>query len=78
MTTNITTLALNLLVSERIGQRYVFADKIIALVQDAKDDAGQKKDFINVIHTCIENPSSDARNTLFELAQYYNEKINAA
>ena len=46
MTTSITTLALNLLVSERIGQRYIFADKIIQLIHDTKD--GNKKDFLNV------------------------------
>ncbi|WP_309642402.1 hypothetical protein [Flavobacterium sp.] len=78
MTTSITTLALNLLVSERIGQRYIFADKIIALVQETQDDSENKKDFLNVITLCIEDPSSEARNTFVQLAQYYAEKINAA
>lgn len=76
MTTSITTLALNLLVSERIGQRYIFADKIIQLIHDTKD--GNKKDFLNVIHMCIEDPSSEARNTFFKLAEYYSEKLNGA
>ena len=78
MTTNINTLALNLLVSERIGQRYIFADKIIALVQETQDDSENKKDFLNVITMCIENPSSEARRTFVQLAQYYAEKIQAA
>ncbi len=78
MTTNINTLALNLLVSERIGQRYIFADKIIALVQETQDDSENKKDFLNVITMCIENPSSEARSTFVQLAQYYAEKIQAA
>ena len=78
MTTSITTLALNLLVSERIGQRYIFADKIIALVQETQDDSENKRDFLNVITMCIENPSSEARNTFVQLAQYYADKINAA
>ena len=74
MTTSITTLALNLLVSERINQRYIFADKIIELIQDSTDD--HKKDFLNVIHMCIEDPSSEARNAFFKLAEYYTEKLN--
>ncbi len=76
MTTSITTLALNLLVSERINQRYIFADKIIELIQDSKDD--HKRDFLNVIHLCIEDPSSEARTTFFQLAEYYTEKMNGA
>lgn len=80
MTTNITTLALNLLISERRNHRLVFAGKIIELLQqgsqNTEDDKIRKEDFVSVIGKCIQNPNCDDRGLFFEYAQYYSDVIH--
>ncbi len=80
MTANITTLALNLLISERRNHRLVFAGKIIELLQQnrphTEDDKMRKEDFVSVIGKCIQNPNCDDRGLFFEYAQYYADAIH--
>ncbi len=80
MTTNITTLAINLLISERLGHRNMLADKIIEIVQHQNDETKVEKDlknnFLMVIGKCVENPSCDSRDVFYQLAKFYNEKLS--
>jgi hypothetical protein len=80
MTTNITTLALNLLISERIHHRGVFADKIAEMLQQSNDASEKelelKNNFLAVMAQCVEDPNSDVRDLFYKMAQYYNVKIN--
>ena len=80
MTTNMTTLALNLLISERRNHRLVFAGKIIELLQqnspNSEDEKNRKEDFVSVIGKCIQNPNCDDRGLFFEYAQYYSDAIH--
>ena len=81
MTTNITTLALNLLISERADQRIMLADKIAALLPELNDnsesDKAMKKVFLSAIGQCKINPNCEVRDAFFQLAQYFTEKMNA-
>jgi hypothetical protein len=78
MTTNITTLALNLLISERVDQRNIFADQIVKLLEENNNDSDNEKamkiDFLMVIEECIANPNSDARDIFYQLALYFTQK----
>ncbi|MBS7787258.1 hypothetical protein KIH23_08100 [Flavobacterium sp. CYK-55] len=80
MTANMTTLALNLLISERRNHRLVFAGKIIELLQqnspNSEDEKNRKEDFVSVIGKCIQNPNCDDRGLFFEYAQYYADAIH--
>ena len=80
MTSNITTLAINLLISERLGHRKMLANKIIELVQHHQDstkkDRDLKEKFLILIEKCVENPSGESRDVFYQLAKFYNEKIN--
>ena len=80
MTTNITTLALNLLISERIEYRNIFADRILESLHQGNSDLENEKvlrnNFIEVLTKCIDNPNCEERNAFFQLAQYYTEKMN--
>lgn len=80
MTTNITTLAVNLLISERIGHRDNLGRRIIELIRDVNDQTPaerQLKDsFITVIAKCVENPVCESRDVLYQLAEFYNQKIS--
>ena len=80
MTTNITTLALNLLISERLDQRNNFANQIVAQLEengiDSENEKAMKVDFLMVIEQCIENPNSEARDIFYQLALYFTKKAN--
>ncbi len=78
MTTNITTLALNLLISERLDQRNNFANQIVQLLEengiDSDNERAMKVDFLMVIEQCIENPNNEARDIFYQLALYFTQK----
>lgn len=77
MTTNITLLALNLLISERLVHRTEIAEKITALVYPSSEaTAKDKADFFMLLAHCVENPASAESTYFYQLAQYYNQKIN--
>lgn len=80
MTTNMTTLALNLLISERRNHRLIFAGKMIELLQqeqpNSEDDKIRKEEFVSVIGKCIQNPNCDDRGLFFEYAEYYSDAIH--
>lgn len=80
MTTNITTLALNLLISERADQRNIFADKIVSILEesaiDSDNDKAMKIDFLLVIEKCVENPNTELRDVFYQLAMYFTQKGN--
>ncbi len=82
MTTNITTLALNLLISERLDQRNNFANQIVQLLEengiDSENERAMKVDFLMVIEQCIENPNSEARDIFYQLALYFTQKGSGA
>ncbi len=79
MNQSITTLALNLLISERLNHRIVFAGKIIEILHSGlpnmdNEEANLNK-FMSVISKCTQEPTSEEREVFFTLAQYYNSKI---
>jgi hypothetical protein len=80
MTNNITTLALNLLISERLTHRGIFAKRITELVKDTNDVSGKEKllknNFLSIMEKCVENPNFEYRDLFYQLAQVYNEKLN--
>jgi hypothetical protein len=82
MTTNITTLALNLLISERLDQRNNFANQIVTQLEengiDSENEKAMKVDFLMVIEQCIENPNSEARDIFYQLALYFTNKAKAS
>jgi hypothetical protein len=77
MTTNITTLAINLLISERIDQRNALADRIIELL-DNDDNSGNEKhirdNFLLSLEICIQNPNSEIRDAFYRDAEYFAKK----
>lgn len=77
MTTNITLLALNLLISERIIHRTTIAERITELVYPTQEATSKDKaDFFTLLAHCVENPSYEGSTHFYQLAQYYNQKIN--
>lgn len=82
MTTNITTLALNLLISERIDQRIFFAGKIAVILHEnfiaSEEDKLLKDDFMLTIEKCIDNPNGEFKNRFYQLAEYFSIKISGA
>jgi len=79
MTTNITTLALNLLIAERISHRNMLATKILHQI-DRISDCSQKDQetrhaFIAVLHQCIANPTCQFRDLFYRYAEYYAQKL---
>jgi hypothetical protein len=80
MNTNITTLALNLLISERVNHRIIFGNKIIEILQQNIEDIENEKEnkdiFLKSIKNCIKNPNCESRISFFEHAKYFNQKIN--
>jgi len=79
MSTNITTLALNLLISERLSHRNFIATKITDLIScvnhDSEKDRLTKDAFISVLRQCISNPTCHYRDLFFQYAEYYNKKL---
>jgi hypothetical protein len=79
MNQSITTLALNLLISERLNHRIVFASKIIETLQQSvqglENEEARLNSFVAVISKCTEEPNCQERDLFFELAQYYNNRI---
>ena len=76
MTANITTLALNLLISERMSQRSFFASKIVEMLNDVNENSEKEKqikqDFKSVIEQCVQDPAGKFRDVFFHYAQYYS------
>lgn len=81
MATNITTLALNLLISERASHRKSFASKIIDLTSKISHDSDKDKEVLNsflaALNMCVENPGCELRDLFYQFAQFYNKKISA-
>jgi hypothetical protein len=79
MNQSITTLALNLLISERLNHRIVFAGKIIETLQQSvqglENEEEKLNNFVAVISKCTQEPNCEERELFFELAQYYNSMI---
>ncbi|RZJ33808.1 MAG: hypothetical protein EOO51_12265 [Flavobacterium sp.] len=79
MPTNITTLAINLLISGRIGHRKELAEKMIAYLEQFKDaseiERHLKSSFHGVIAKCVEDPNCKSRDDFFRLAQFYDQKV---
>jgi hypothetical protein len=79
MNQSITTLALNLLVSERLNHRIVFAGKIIEILQSSVSNIDHEEsrlnNFMSAISKCTQEPNCAEREIFFEMAQYYNSKI---
>jgi hypothetical protein len=80
MTTNIATLALNLLVAERENHRQIFAEKIRNLVEPISGKSGKEKllknNFLTILPMCVEKPDCEYRDLFFEIAQHYNLVVN--
>ena len=79
MTNNITTLALNLLISERLSHRNFLATKIIELLNGIHEHSSKaqetKEAFITLLHQCIANPTCQFRDLFYRYAEYYTKKI---
>ncbi len=78
MSTNITTLILNLMISESKLHRIRLAGKIIDVLEENVPDFGRieklmRNHFINMIMAYVENPYSSKKDLLFELADFYKE-----
>jgi hypothetical protein len=78
MSTNITTLVLNLIISESRLHRIRIADKIIDLLETNVDDFGQiekfmRNHFISKMRAYVENPSARTKDFLYEFADFYKE-----
>jgi hypothetical protein len=80
MTTNITTLALNLLISERLSHRNFLATKIVELLNTLNDYSGKgqqtKEAFISLLHQCIANPTCQFRDLFYRYSEYYTKRLN--
>ena len=79
MNQSITTLALNLLISERLNHRIVFAGKIIEIlhqsIQGLENEEAKLNNFMTTISKCTQQPDCEERDLFFELAKYYNSRI---
>ncbi|RZJ33279.1 MAG: hypothetical protein EOO51_14455 [Flavobacterium sp.] len=79
MNATITTLALNLLISERVSQRSFFASKINDLLDGIADRSEKekqiKRDFRAVTDRCVDDPSCNLRDLFYHYAQYYGTKL---
>lgn len=80
MTTSITTLALSVLVSERVSQRSIFAAQIIERVKKIEHNSQKDVEIFNgltlAIDQCVVDPSAAAREDLHKLAQWYDQKLS--
>jgi hypothetical protein len=80
MTPNMTTLALNLLISERADHRAIFAHKMALLIRDIRHESEQARqvrhNFLLTIEECVKNPNCDARDEFYQFAQQYNEMVS--
>lgn len=80
MTTNITTVAINLLIAGRLGFRETLADRIMVLLQQCEDNTFMEKElkntFLMLMNKCVENPNCNSRDDFYQLAEFYNQKIN--
>jgi len=80
MTPNMTTLALNLLISERADHRAIFAHKMALLIRDIRHESDEaraiRNSFLLSIEQCVKNPNCEARDVFYHLAQQYSEVIS--
>jgi len=80
MTNNITTLAINLLISERKNHRNHFADRITELLPESNNlfevEKILKSNFLTTLANCVEDPNCETRNVFYQLAQFFNQKVN--
>lgn len=79
MTPNITTLALNLLISERESQRILFSGRILEALQSSgsvfKSAPELMDNFVSAMKACIEKPHGGSRDEFYKLAAYCDERI---
>ncbi len=78
MKNNITTLILNLLVSENRMHRSRIAESVVDFLNINVADFGGierqvRKHFISRIEICVENPTSQCRIILFAFADFYKD-----
>lgn len=77
MNTQITTLSLNLIISERFSQRLDFANEMKNIIGREFDLSPVaevfKKHFFSHINRCVENPNCSSRPILFALADFWME-----
>lgn len=81
MTPNITTLVLNLLISERKSQRMLFSERILnceSLADIFKSSPELKSNLIFALAACTKNPDGKAREELYRLAAFCEERMAAA
>ena len=80
MTTNITTVAINLLIAGRMEFRETLADRIVELLKPSGDISDGEKElkshFLILLSKCVENPNCKSRDDFYQLAEFYNVKIN--
>jgi hypothetical protein len=81
MSTNITTLALNLLIAERLSHRNFLATKIIdqvnGLNEYSEEDLERQRAFTAVLYQCIANPTCQHRDEFYQYAEHYGKKIES-
>jgi hypothetical protein len=79
MNQTLTTLALNLLISERLNHRIVFAGKIIEIlhqsIRDLDKEEARLNNFMSVISKCTQEPSCEERDCFYDHAKYFNDII---
>lgn len=81
MNPSITTLALNLLISERKSQRIHFSGRILDAVQFSgsifKNLPELMDNLVLTMKACIENPNCEARDDFYKFAKFCDEKISS-
>lgn len=78
MSNNITTLILNLLISESRIHRVRIADKVTEIIESNVGEFGRieqlmRKQFIAALNACIDNPTGENKEFLFEIAAFYKD-----
>lgn len=78
MKTNITTLVLNLLVSENKIHRMALADYIFEILATHVGEFGEiekvvRDQFVAQLQSCVENPTVESRYSVFTLAEFYRD-----
>ncbi len=78
LTNNLTTLVLNLLISERLSHRLEIAGKITEILDTHADENWKieeiiRRQFTSLLMSCTENPVSEQRIALRMIASIYKE-----
>jgi len=80
MKRSITTLALNLLISERQAYRKSLADSITDVLKQRpevfENDLERRNTFLSLMDECVADPTCEARKVFYQMAHYYNQQIS--